>query len=302
MSLPLNKLVKSRNSEFLKRVGRLRIKLDSIIAGFARPIRTRRENKRYAEQPLDTEIRFFVISCGRNSAENVLKCLQSVYDQSVKGNRVIHWLVDDASDDSTDKLIEGWLAAHPDHSVRYIRNLERKGGTANTYEALQQAPKDSIVLELNADDWLPDGELFEFLSKVYSNTQIWMTYNSYQYANGTPSERRRPYPKRVVRNSTYRQYQWICQHLHSFRSALIRHLPREIFLDPSTGQFLSSADDRSIYWSLLELCAERATHLERTTYVYNFHPQSEQNQHPMRSAENARKARMMPRLSRLDSL
>lgn len=281
---------------------RLRNSLDVFYSSLARRFRASKETSIYRKVPPQFSASFHIVTCGRNTGEHIAKCLDSVYEQNYDRTKITHYVIDDASDDDTCKIAAKWLDAHSGHSVIFHRNTTSKGGTANTQDGFRAAGEHAIVIELNADDWLADENVLGFLSKVYGNPDVWMTYNSFMYSNGASSERRRPYPKRVVRKSTYRDYEWICQHLHSFRASLLKHLPSEVFIDPVTGQFLSKADDRSIYWSLLELCGPHAIHLERIMYVYNFHDQTDYKLDPVGSHENVSKIRKMERFKRLESL
>lgn len=275
---------------------------DKLVAALLKPIRAYLQNRKVRKSDIDPSISFFVVSCGRNAGQSTVKCLQSVYDQQIAKDKVQHLLIDDASEDETARLVCEWLDGHPDHSVKFVQNETRKGGTLNTLEAFRQAPKGSIVLEVNSDDWLPDPMVFDYLGRIYSDKEVWMTYNSYQFSGNEKSPRARPYPTHVVRKNSYRDYEWICLHLHSFRSSLLSYLSDDVFIDPETGDYFSCADDRSIYWSLLELCGRHAISLYRVAYVYNFHDFTETNLHKSDSIRNAETIRKMPRQSRLERL
>lgn len=279
-----------------------KIFLDELIATLLKPIRAHLQNRKVYKLEIDPKISFFVVSCGRNAGQNAIKCLQSVYDQRIGKGKVKHLMIDDDSDDKTVRLVYEWLEKHPDNCVKFIQNKFRKGGTLNTLEAFRQAPKDSVLLEVNADDWLPDHMILDYLGRVYSDKQVWMTYNSYANSNSKTHPRARPYPFRIIRKNSYRDYEWICLHLHSFRSSLLEHLPDEVFIDPVTGDYFSCADDRSIYWSLLELCGKHAISLYRTTYIYCFHELTDMKINPIDSIENVKKIRKMPRQSPLERL
>lgn len=302
MGLNLNKLLRNTYGFVCNWLRHPAWAFDQLIAILTRPVSGYLEDRKYAAVKADDSLNFFVVSCGRNTGSTVINCLQSVYDQDIARHRVRHLMVDDNSDDGTDGLISKWLAEHPDNNVEFVRNQIRKGGTQNTLEAFRQAPGDSILLELNADDWLPDNSVLGFLSKVYADPLVWMTYNSYKYSDNSPCERGRAYPAYVTRRGIYRDYEWLCQHLHTFRSALLKYVPDDIFIDPLTGQYFTCADDRSIYWSLLELCGSHSVHLHKTTYVYNFHDNTDMNVNPEGSVENVERIRNMPRFKPLKKL
>ncbi len=101
---------------------------------------------------LDSELTFWVVSAQYNSAEATLKCLDSVYNQTVPRQRVRHIFIGDTSTDNTPELIEAWLAALPDHNVEYIRNEKNMNIAYNLHTAFKRAPKNSISMQLDGDD------------------------------------------------------------------------------------------------------------------------------------------------------
>jgi glycosyltransferase involved in cell wall biosynthesis len=244
------------------------------------------------------------VTCERNAGDLVLRCLESVYSQDYSKGHVRHVFIDDASTDETPELIKTWLNSHPGHQVQFIANQERVGGTANTVKGFSLAPEESIVLELNGDDWLPDEDVLAFLNKVYAADDVWMTYNTLCYPNGQVPTWARPYPARIVRENSFREYpDWPSSHLHTFRQRLFQHIHPETFIDPETGEYWESADDQAIYLAMLELSGIHARHLNRVTYVYNFWENSHSYEAPADTQERAlriRQGRKYTPLARLD--
>ncbi|PLX78351.1 MAG: hypothetical protein C0616_14765 [Desulfuromonas sp.] len=255
---------------------------------------------RYAgRRPAHSQM-FYVVTCQRNAGTHVLRCLDSVHTQRYPGDNYRHICIDDASTDGTDRLIEKWLANHPGHRVEFVRNQERQGGTANTVRGFGQAPIDSVVLELNGDDWLPDPGVFDFLNRVYSDHEVWMTYNTLCYPDGRIPPWAKPYPRTVVVANAYRDCpDWSSSHLHSFRRPLFDHIRPETFIDPLTDELWESADDQAIYLAMLELAGRHARHLERITYVYNFWEQSHIYESTQESEQRAARIRRGERYSPL---
>jgi glycosyltransferase involved in cell wall biosynthesis len=218
--------------------------------------------------------RFFIVSSERNAGDAALRCLDSVYAQRYDPARVTHVFIDDASDDGTHERITAWLDEHPDHRVRYIHNDTRVGGTPNLQTGLRMAPADSIALRLDGDDWLPDPNVFRFFNKVYANDDVWTTYNTMvRYKHGSyrpapPAMHR--VPGRVTAANTFRAHHWCTGHLSTLRTALLRHVDDDRFLDPETNAPLPHTNDKAVVLSLLELAGTHARHIHRITYVYNI--------------------------------
>jgi glycosyltransferase involved in cell wall biosynthesis len=277
--------------------------MHSIFPRLKRKILAALECLRYSLKVVHSDQYFEIISCERNAGDFALKCLDSVYCQKYKRDKVTHIFIDDASDDGTHEKIVGWLEKHPDHRVQYIHNSSRKGGTSNTVDGIKMASDNAIVIELNGDDWLPDPHLLDFFCKIYSDDAIWMTYNSFRNINGPPSSNARKFPKEVIENNSFRDQEgWSASHLHTFRKRLFDHLDDGVFIDPDSGQYWECADDQALYLSMLELAGRHSRHINRITYVYNFWESSHSHKDEAGSVAIAKRIRMGKRFQPLSGL
>jgi len=246
---------------------------------------------------------FWIVSCTRNPGQAAINCLDSIYNQRYRKDLLTHLFIDDASTDGTETRVREWLATHPDHSVEYVRNEKRAGGTANTLKGFQMAPHGAIIIEVNGDDWLPDDNVISFFNKVYADEDVWMTYNTHRYADKHKEIVAHPVPDEVIRNNSFREYEkWITRHLHTFRQELFTHLKEETFIDPQTGNYWASADDQAIYFSMLELSGFHSRHIYRETYVYNYHENSDDVLDLSGSRDRAARIRKMPKYQTLHHL
>ena len=218
---------------------------------------------------------FTIVSCERHAGDYAIQCLDSVYLQKYDSNLVRHIFIDDASVDGTYEKILAWMQLHPGSRLELIRREERCGGTFNTLEGMRMAENDSIVVELNGDDWLPDAGVLDFFNKVYSDNDLWMTYNSIRNSNGPPSSNALSFPKEVIENNSFRDQQgWRSSALHTFRKRLFDHLDDSVFIDPESGTYWECADDQALYLSMFELAGRHSRHINRITYIYNFREMS----------------------------
>lgn len=249
-------------------LGRYRVRLLLRAAGRSAEV------LRYAAVRPRLMHRFAIVSTQRNAGEDVVACMDSVVCQRYPSERVRHLVIDDASSDETPQRIETWCRDHPHHRVELVRRSRQQGGTWNTFDGIRRCDADSIVIELNGDDRLPDPGVLAFLNKVYQDPGVWMTYNTQLESTGVIPFQLPP-PARVRRARSYRDHPWATSHLHTFRRRLFDHVPEEVLVDPETGTHWASADDIALYLWMLELAGDHATHLWRITCVYNFHPQTE---------------------------
>jgi glycosyltransferase involved in cell wall biosynthesis len=249
--------------------------------------------------------RFHIVSAERNAGEFVLKCLNSVYNQKYDRPLVTHRVIDDASTDGTDSLIENWLKAHPGNSVKFVRNAERVGMCANNYAGFSTAEPGSIAIELNGDDWFPDPGVLAFLSKVYSDPDVWLTYNTLASADSRglrPALWPHRVPGSVITNNGFRRSEWCTSALRTFRSELYAHLKKDDLIDPKTGRFWEMSGDVAYFLPLLELTGRHSRHISRVTYVYNVWKSSDEKINRAMQLDIDRRIRSMPPYEPISSL
>ena len=244
---------------------------------------------------------FTIVSTQRNAGDDVVACLDSIDRQRYPRELVRHLVIDDASSDETPEMIETWCRDHQHHRVELVRRSRRRGGTWNTLDGIRSCGADSIVVELNGDDRLPDPGVLAFLNKVYQDPGVWMTYNTQLESTGVIPFQLPP-PTAVRRARSYRDHPWATSHLHTFRRRLFDHVPEEVLIDPETGAYWASADDIALYLWMLELAGDHATHLWRITCVYNFHPQTEYVLDREGQLDRERRIRLGPRAEPLSTL
>jgi glycosyltransferase involved in cell wall biosynthesis len=241
---------------------------------FRRALRRGAEILRYALVRPRQANHFHIVSTQRNAGTDVVACLDSVECQRYPKEAYRHLIIDDNSTDHTADIIRRWCESHPGHNVDFVARSERRGGTWNTLDGFRQVGRESIVIELNGDDRLPDTGVLAFLNKVYQDPEVWMTYNTQRESTGVIPFQLPP-PDAVRDACSYRDHPWATSHLHTFRRRLFDHVPDEIMIDPDTGEFWESADDIALYLWMLELAGHHSRHLWRITCVYNFHEQTE---------------------------
>jgi glycosyltransferase involved in cell wall biosynthesis len=245
---------------------------------------------------------FVIVSAVRDMEQFIRRHIDSVFAQDYPKDRYRHLIVDDASTDATSDLIESFIGDNPGCNVEHRTNAARLGGCANLARAFRSAPPQSIVIQLDGDDWLPNRRVLSFLNLVYQDPEVWMTYNTWTFPDGRKALNCERIPERVIESASYREEPWISSHLHSFRAALFAHVKDESLIDPETGEPWSSAVDMAQYFPMLELAGRHARHIERPLYVYNFHSGSIQNQAPERQKACEMRIRGLKRYSALDAL
>ncbi len=256
---------------------------------------------RFAVVKPDYELTFWVVSAQYNAGEAILRCLDSVYNQSLPRSRVRHIFIDDASTDGTPELIAGWLREHPDNNVEYIRNAENKNMAHNLHTAFKRAPAGSIAMQLDGDDWLHDSEALEFLSRVYASRDIWATYNTWQSSDGRCLGQTRRYTSQVCAGNTFRTAPWNAGHLKTFRSELYRQVPDAYMRDQRTGYWWNSSADQAFFLCILELAGSHIYATQRLMYTYYIREHTTLCSYSAEQEDCRREIRKLEPLKQLES-
>ncbi len=247
----------------------------------------------------DTELTFFVVSAQYNSGEATLKCLDSVYNQRLPRERVKHIFIDDASTDSTPELIQNWLDTHPDHNVEYIRNEKNMNICYNLHTAFSRAPAGSISMQLDGDDWLADEDALGFLAKVYSNKDVWVTFNTWISSDKKQVGQTRRIADKTIQDNSIRKAPWVTGHLKTFRSEIYKHVPKSYMLDPRTGYWWSSSADQAFFLAVLELAGKHIYHVHRILQIYYIREHTNDNAYTDEQEDCRRAIRELEPLSPL---
>jgi glycosyltransferase involved in cell wall biosynthesis len=222
--------------------------------------------------------KIYVVIPSYNNAEWYINNLSSIFMQEYENYHIIY--IDDASDDGTADLVAQYIQeAGQQQRVTLIRNTEHKGHLYNHIYAVSLIPDDAIVVHIDGDDWFRLDELvrtdiFTMLNEIYQNPNVWLTYGSYYrypYGNaGTCQE----FPEEVVRDASYRQYQWVSSHLRTFYAWLFKLINPADFLytgtDPEyVGKLWPAAADLSFMFPMLEMANGRYRYIPDLIYAYN---------------------------------
>jgi hypothetical protein len=202
------------------------------------------------------------------------RCLESVRTQTLPHR---HIYVEAAEQDPPKSA--------PENFIQVCRSLD---------------PKD-IILWVDGDDRLRHPRALETVARAYEDPDVWLTYGSYEHADGRPGITRR-YTDDEAKD--YRKAEWLATHLKTARAALFQKLTDDDL--QLAGCWRELAWDQAIMFPMLEMCGpEHSMHLDEVLYVYDYSTSFEFN---ARAAgirlERAASAeiRSLPRKARLGSL
>jgi glycosyltransferase involved in cell wall biosynthesis len=225
-----------------------------------------------AHQPI------LIISCMRNGAAYVTKCMESVAAQDYP--EYTHVLVDDASDDHTVQVVEDFMHnLSEDLKPRFQlwQNDQPLGAPHNQHRVLtwaqQHMSPHTIVMLLDGDDHLVNqNHIFAYYNQLFDDhTQF--TYGScWSLADQIPLVAQ-DYPPHVKANRSYRshKFNWIMPytHLRAFRLHLFDHV-KESDWQNAQGEWYTAGGDTAVFYSLIEQADPEKVHAVKDVVVnYN---------------------------------
>lgn len=208
-----------------------------------------------------------VIIPSYNNSDWYLPNLRSVLEQNYKNFRVIY--IDDHSNDGTGELVESYLEIHDtEKRVTLIQNPERIGALENIYNAVWQCNPSEIIVTVDGDDWLPDGNVLQFLNQMYSDPDVWMTYGQYKLFPNEMTGGAEPIPECVISCNSFREYPWVSTHLRTFYAGLFQKIKKDDFLH--NGAFFPVTWDLAFMFPMLEMAGMHSRFVSTIVYVYNI--------------------------------
>lgn len=236
-----------------------------------------------------------VVSTFYNCEKYIADCIKSVASQDYDNYH--HFLIDDASTDNTFEIAKTAITTLPD-SLRskftLVKNKENCGAVQNQINVFRQiTDSNSIIMILDGDDCLVnDNTLFNYYNTLYdANTEF--SYGScWSMVDKIPLISQ-PYPKEILENKTYRQYQFNWgmpyTHLRTFRKYLIDQCRDEEFKD-NEGNWYRAGGDGSVFYSLIERADPNKIKCVQDI-VYNYNDINPLNDYKVNAAQQNKTAK-----------
>ena len=196
-----------------------------------------------------------------------IKNIESALNQNHPNFRII--FTDDCSPDNTFNLVSSFVSNHPNASkCTLIQNKQRVGALENLYNMIHSCNDDEIVLTVDGDDWLPHDNVLNYLDRVYSTNDVWMTYGQYKNSTDGGNGVADKYPDNIVNNNSFRGFKWCASHLRTFYSWLFKNINKEDLM--YEGKFLPMTWDLGMMFPMLEMAGKRSKFLSEILYTYNL--------------------------------
>jgi glycosyl transferase family 2 len=207
-----------------------------------------------------------IVIPSRNNESLCQKNLASVFMQQYENYRVIY--IDDESTDDTLKLVLNTVEEQKQwHRCTIVSNKRRRGHMYNHCMAVHRCPNNAIIVNLDGDDTFAHNDVLNRINEVYQNDDVLMTYGQYTEWPSGRTGMCRTIPAIVHEHNAYRYFDFVTSHLRTFYAGLFKAIPFGYFL--YKDDFLPSAVDCAMMFSMLELSGGRAQFIDEILYIYN---------------------------------
>jgi glycosyltransferase involved in cell wall biosynthesis len=210
---------------------------------------------------------FVIVTASYNNKAWLQRNLDSVIEQKYDNWRMIY--INDNSSDGTGELAQAYITTHGlESKIKLINNNERYGHLFNQFYAIHSCNENEIIVILDGDDWFAHDRVFDYLNKVYQNSNVWLTYGQFVFLKKNVKGICRNIPADVIKNNSIRTFcEWNYSHVRTFYAALFKRVKQEdLMLD---GDFLPMAADVATMYPMLEMCGTRFRFISDVLYVYN---------------------------------
>jgi FkbM family methyltransferase len=246
------------------------------------------------EQPI------VVVSTFYNCEKYIARCIESVAAQDY--DNYTHILVDDASTDSTVKVVNQTLAQLPDDirsKFLLIANTENLGAVYNQVNQFRSLDDEAIVIILDGDDSLiNDNTVFSYYNNVYNGSTEFTYGSCWSMVDNIPLISQ-PYPESVKQDKSYRQhhFNWILPytHLRTFKKYLINNCEDGLFKDIN-GNWFRAGGDGSIFYALIE-SADPSKVKCLQDIVYNYNDMNPLNDYKVNAQEQNKTAKEIVKMN-----
>ena len=216
------------------------------------------------------QLPFVFIIPSYNNSKWVENNLKSVFNQNYYNWRAIY--IDDNSEDDTfikaQNLVENEGMTN---RFTFIKNSIRKYQAYNRYIAYTTCYDEEICVMLDGDDWLSHNEVLSVLNEEYKKHNLLVSYGQFSYFENNRigmTSGKYNFPKDVIKNCSYRKYQWISQHLRTCKASIIKNIPI-IHLQDMNGEWLKSCTDMAEMFYVLENSNGQHKNIGSVLCIYN---------------------------------
>ena len=153
------------------------------------------------------------------------------------------------------------------NKLKVLKRTEKYGETRNTVEEVQNFENDSVVVRLDAGDWLTDLGCLEMIGSIYDSHDPAVLWTAHRWAFNDYNISG-PIDPNI---SVYKQ-PWKSSHLKTFRAKELKEINPLNFRDDS-GKYIMIGCDQAVFLPMMERARvnnKRLIYFSRVMYHYNI--------------------------------
>ena len=198
-----------------------------------------------------------------NAGEYVEKCIGSLMGQTYSDFKC--YITDDISTDNSVALVKAMIQG--DDRFVLIENKTKLYQSGNYDQVIRNNPDiddNEIIVEVDGDDWLPDGKTLQRIYDVYSDDNVWIANGCFKYSDGSMG-----FSSRQENIDNLRFERFTASHIRTWRAFLWRNIKEEDLKDDD-GIYWTVSGDVAFMFPMLEMSGpEHYVFINTVNYVYN---------------------------------
>jgi glycosyltransferase involved in cell wall biosynthesis len=198
-----------------------------------------------------------------NAAEYIEQCISTIQGQSFTDFKC--YITDDLSTDNSVEIIKKSIKG--DDRFILIENDKKLYQPGNYDQVIRNnvnISDDEVIVEVDGDDWLPDGKTLERINNVYQDKNVWIANGSFKYSNGNLG-----FASKQENLDNLRSQRFTASHIRTWRAFLWRNIKEEDLKDEN-GEYWKVSGDVAFMFPMLEMAGdEHYVFMDKVNYVYN---------------------------------
>ena len=199
-----------------------------------------------------------------NAEDYIERCIGSIMGQNFTDFKC--YITHDLSTDNSVTLIKEMIK-DDDRFILIDDNDKKLYQAGNFDKVIRNNPNISdneVLIEVDGDDWLPDGNVFKRINELYSDENVWIANGSFKYSNGNQG-----FSSKQEINDGLRGGRFTASHIRTWRAFLWRAIKEEDLRDEN-GNYWQWSGDLCFMFPMLEMATEEHYRfMPEINYVYN---------------------------------
>lgn len=222
-------------------------------------------------------MKFKIVVPTYNTENWIARCLYSIFVQAHKDWECV--VINDASTDSTEKVIESLEFVKNDSRFKVVHNVKNVKALKNIVSGFKELnaidDPESVLMVIDGDDFLFSEYALTIVEQAYEQTGCVLTYGNHVHHPTGGKSNCEPIPAEVITNRSFREYKFVTSHLRTFKSKLWYNIKDEDLRDEN-GEYFSVGWDVSFMMPMLEMAGQKIVFVPNVLYCYNrFNPISD---------------------------